>query len=156
MPRIISHLGFGLLIFFIGINHNYSVEKDFNLRVGEVKKFDNYQISFSFLEKENRKNYKAVVGNFTIINSNNNYSYIKLNPVTGRKHQLRKQLLLHGCPVLGDIKYNLSGNKKSRHLMLHAHKISFKINDIKYNFTAEPSKIFNDTIKEKYLKNYSL
>ncbi len=72
MPRIISHFGFGLLIFFIGINHNYSVEKDFNLRVGEVKKFDNYQISFSFLEKEDRKNYKAVVGNFTIINSNNN------------------------------------------------------------------------------------
>jgi cytochrome c-type biogenesis protein CcmF len=33
-PRIISHLGFGLLIFFIGINHHYSVEKDFNLRVG--------------------------------------------------------------------------------------------------------------------------
>ena len=54
------------LIFFIGINHNYSVEKDFNLKVGEVKKFDNYQINFTLLEKEDRKNYKAIIGNFII------------------------------------------------------------------------------------------
>ena len=72
LPRIISHFSFGMLIFFIGINHNYSVEKDFNLKVGEVKKFDNYQINFTLLEKEDRKNYKAIIGNFIIKNLNNN------------------------------------------------------------------------------------
>ena len=30
-PRIISHLGFGLLIFFIGVNFNFSIDKNFNL-----------------------------------------------------------------------------------------------------------------------------
>ena len=29
LSRIISHLGFGLLIFFIGINHTLTIEKDF-------------------------------------------------------------------------------------------------------------------------------
>ena len=38
LPRIISHLSFGFLIFFIGLNHNFSVEKDFNLKLGEIKK----------------------------------------------------------------------------------------------------------------------
>jgi cytochrome c-type biogenesis protein CcmF len=37
-PRIISHLGFGLLVLCIGINHQYSLEVDFNLKVGEKKK----------------------------------------------------------------------------------------------------------------------
>ena len=72
LPRIISHLGFGLLIFFIGINHNYSVEEDFNLKVGEIKNFDNYQIDFQSLEKDYRKNYQAIVGNFILIDSKNN------------------------------------------------------------------------------------
>ena len=40
-PRIISHLGFGLLVLFIGINHQHSVEVDFNLKVGENKKLSN-------------------------------------------------------------------------------------------------------------------
>ena len=71
MPRIISHLGFGLLIFFIGINHNYSIEEDFNLKVGEEKKLENYQISFSSIEKENNKNYEAIIGNFIITDSSN-------------------------------------------------------------------------------------
>ncbi len=76
LPRIISHLGFGLLIFFIGINHNYSIEKDFNLRVGEIKNFDSYQINFKSLEKSDKKNYEAIVGNFILINSKNNLKEI--------------------------------------------------------------------------------
>ncbi len=72
LPRIISHLGFGLLVFFIGINHNYSIEEDFNLKVGEIKNFDNYKINFQSLEKNDRKNYQAVVGNFILLDKKNN------------------------------------------------------------------------------------
>jgi cytochrome c-type biogenesis protein CcmF len=72
--RIISHFGFGLLVFFIGINHNYSIEKDFNLRVGEIKNFQNYSINFISLEKEDRKNYTAIVGNFSIFDKKNSLS----------------------------------------------------------------------------------
>ena len=66
ISRIISHLGFGLLVFFIGINHNFSIEKDFNLKEGEKKIFDNYIIDFKRLKLEENKNYKAVIGEFDI------------------------------------------------------------------------------------------
>ena len=38
ISRILSHLSFGFLIFFIGLNHNFSIEKDFNLKLGKLKK----------------------------------------------------------------------------------------------------------------------
>ena len=75
---------------------------------------------------------------FTLLDSNTNYSLLELNPKTGRKHQLRKQLLIHGCPILGDTKYRTSLNytKKKNTLMLHAHKVNFSIAGSKYNFSA--------------------
>ena len=79
LPRIISHLGFGFLIFFIGINHTFTVEKDFNLQVGETKIFQNYKISFKSLGINEKENYKAIVGNFEIINEPKKISE-KLNP----------------------------------------------------------------------------
>ena len=71
-PRIISHLGFGLLVFFIGINHQYSVEEDFNLKLGENKKFDKYEVYFEELNVEQHGNYKAIVGTFKLINIKKN------------------------------------------------------------------------------------
>jgi 23S rRNA pseudouridine1911/1915/1917 synthase len=80
---------------------------------------------------------------------------VKLSPETGRKHQLRKHLLMIGHPILGDSKYRFSSKNISKrsNLMLHAHKINFSINNLKYNFTAEPPEYFRKFIKEKYLKN---
>ncbi|MFL2889977.1 MAG: heme lyase CcmF/NrfE family subunit [Pelagibacteraceae bacterium] len=69
--RIVSHLGFGLLIFFISINHNFSIENDFNIKVGEKKVFDNYNIKFNSLNLDKRENYKAVIGLFEITNLKN-------------------------------------------------------------------------------------
>jgi len=70
--RVISHLAFGFLILFIGLNYNFSLEKDFNLKLGEKKKFDNYSLEFKDLRLEDFKNYKAVIGEFQINNSQEN------------------------------------------------------------------------------------
>ena len=43
--------------------------------------------------EKNRKIIQKAVSNIKIIKSNDEYSYLELNPITGRKHQLRKQLL---------------------------------------------------------------
>jgi 23S rRNA pseudouridine955/2504/2580 synthase len=94
--------------------------------------------------------------NFSVLSSNNNYSLIKLNPKTGRKHQLRKQLLIRGHPILGDNKYRIESKSKSTKisLMLHAYKINFSIENTKYKFMAELPESFKQVLKEKYLKNY--
>ncbi len=66
--RILSHLGFGLLIFFISINHIFSQESNFNLKLGESKETENYVIKFENLEQFSGNNYKSLIGHFKILN----------------------------------------------------------------------------------------
>jgi len=67
LARIITHASFGFLVLFIGLNHISSVEKDYNMKIGEIKKFDNYSIEFKNLELKDFINYQAVVGEFEIL-----------------------------------------------------------------------------------------
>jgi len=106
-----------------------------------------------YLEGKKQIKVKAIT-HFTVIDSSKNYSLLKLIPETGRKHQLRKQLLLRGYPILGDSKYrfpNKNPSKKNR-LMLHAYKIKFLIDGVKYNYSAEIPSLFKSVLKEKYLE----
>ena len=77
-----------------------------------------------------------------------------MNPITGRKHQLRKQLLNIGNPIVGDDKYFINKKNKIKkshnNLMLHAHKIKFMIDSIKYNYKANYNEIFKKFLKEKF------
>jgi 23S rRNA pseudouridine955/2504/2580 synthase len=109
-----------------------------------------------YYEGKKKTKLKAIT-HFEVLDSTNSYSFIKLKPETGRKHQLRKQMLIHGFPILGDQKYNNNiyyNDKKKNRLMLHAYKINFSIDDNKYNFSADIPYEFNKIIKEKYLRNF--
>ena len=122
--------------------------------LGELKKNKGTFIDMLYhYEKEKKIDTKAIT-HFNVIDSNSRYSLLKLIPETGRKHQLRKQLLIHGHPILGDSKYRISENrgKKKELLMLHAYKINFSIDKMKYNFSAELPLAFKKFLKEKYLK----
>ena len=121
--------------------------------VGELQKNKDTLVDELFHYEGEKKVKTKAITHFTVIDSNNNYSLLKLNPETGRKHQLRKQLLIHGYPILGDSKYRMSVNSgKKNTLMLHAYKINFSIGGTKYNFTAELPISFKNILKEKYLK----
>ena len=100
--------------------------------------------------ENNKKISQKAVSNLKVIKSNEGFSYLELNPITGRKHQLRKQLLKIGCPIIGDDKYFLNSRKriKIKNLMLHAYKIKFMINNIQYNFKAKYNKLFEDFLKK--------
>ena len=102
---------------------------------------------------ENKKKIiQKAISNLKIIKSNEGYSYLELNPITGRKHQLRKQLLNIGCPIIGDDKYFLNDRKKIKikNLMLHAYKIKFMINNVQYNFKAQYNDLFEDFLKKNF------
>jgi cytochrome c-type biogenesis protein CcmF len=77
--RIISHTSFGFLVLFIGLNDIFSVEKDYNIKLGETKKFENYSIQLQNLDLKNYKNYQSVIGKLEIKNINSNQINI-LNP----------------------------------------------------------------------------
>ena len=126
------------------------------IAVGKLNENKGTFIDHLFYNEGPKKIKVEAVTHFQVVDSNNNYSLLKLDPVTGRKHQLRKQLLIHGYPILGDSKYNFlkSKNNKKNLLMLHAYKINFSINGIKHKYIAELPSNFKNFLNEKYLKNY--
>ena len=77
-----------------------------------------------------------------------------MKPITGRKHQLRKQLYAIGNPIYGDQKYKLSSNfkKVNKNLMLHSYQIRFIANDIKHTYTALLPDYFRKLLKTKRLR----
>ena len=66
LSRILSHSGFGLLIFFISVNSIFSLESNFNVKVGDEKHLKNYIVKFKNLETLKSNNYQSVVGYFEI------------------------------------------------------------------------------------------
>ena len=115
---------------------------------GKVKKSIKVMKDDLIYYEKNKKIIQKAISNLKIIKSNESYSFLELNPITGRKHQLRKQLLNIGNPIVGDDKYFLNNKKKIKNLMLHAYKIRFMINNVQYNFKAKYSEIFEDFIKK--------
>ncbi len=79
LASFLSHFGFGILIFFIILNHNFSKEFDFNMKVGESKTIGDMEIKFNNLTIEKRDNFSAVIGDFNIQDVKNHYSK-KLSP----------------------------------------------------------------------------
>ena len=91
---------------------------------------------------------------FKVLDKNSEASLVELKPITGRKHQLRKQLYALGQPIFGDIKYKLSNSSKgiNKNLMLHSYQIKFIIDDIKHTYTALLPDYFRKLLKIKRLR----
>lgn len=53
-----------------------------------------------------------MITNFNVIESKNNISCILFNPITGKKHQIRKHSLEMKCPIIGDDKYGYDRTKE--------------------------------------------
>ena len=122
--------------------------------IGDTIKNKGTLVDNLFHYEGKKKVITKAVTHFSVLDTNGRLSLLQLKPETGRKHQIRKQLLLRGCPIYGDSKYRITDyySKEKNNLMLHAYKIGFSINDVRYNFTAELPIIFKKFLKEKYLK----
>ena len=106
------------------------------------------------LYENDRKIIQKATSYLKILKSNYQYSLLELRPITGRKHQLRKQLYNIGNSIIGDDKYYVKKSKdfvKSKSLMLHAYEIKFMINNVKYNFKADFNEDFKNFIIKKDL-----
>ena len=91
---------------------------------------------------------------FKVLDKNSEASLVELKPITGRKHQLRKQLYALGQPIFGDIKYKLSNSSRglNKNLMLHSYQIKFIIDDVKHTYTALLPDYFRKLLKTKRLR----
>ena len=93
---------------------------------------------------------------YKIIDKNSFFSLVELKPITGRKHQLRKQLFEIGHPIYGDHKYKINYFEKSikKKLMLHSYQIKFMIKNKKFTYKAFLPEHFKKILKSKRL-NFS-
>jgi len=95
---------------------------------------------------------------FKVLDKNSNSSLVEMKPITGRKHQLRKQLFNIGHSIYGDKKYRSSISTKgiNKELMLHSYQIKFMINNKKYTYKALLPDYFKNLLKVKRLNFLNL
>ena len=89
---------------------------------------------------------------YKMISNNQKNSLIQFNPKTGKKHQLRLVAKNLGCPIVGDLKYNLNKAKQKENLKLNAFKLEFVIGKDKYSFKSRLPKDFVDFLISNKIK----
>ena len=89
---------------------------------------------------------------YKVLSYNNKTSLIKFEPKTGKKHQLRVVAKNLGCPIVGDIKYNLNLKKQKENLKLNAFMLEFDIEDNQFKITSSIPKDFTNYLKFKDIK----
>jgi 23S rRNA pseudouridine1911/1915/1917 synthase len=95
----------------------------------------------------NKKDYKQVVNplnprgelreavtHVEVLERSENFTLVKLNPKTGRTHQLRAHMLYIGHPIIGDNAYG--SNVNSKRILLHANLLKFKVDEKDFEFEA--------------------
>ena len=102
----------------------------------------------------NKKIIEKAKTNFKILDKNSNASLVEMKPITGRKHQLRKQLFNIGHSIYGDQKYKSLNSSRgmNKNLMLHSYQIKFIIKNKKYTYKALLPDYFTKLLQNKRLK----
>ena len=120
---------------------------------GEISKTKDL-LDDNLIRYDNKKKIiERAITHYKVLDKNTISTLLLLNPITGRKHQIRKQLSLIDAPIIGDSKYNFSENKinKNNNLMLHAYSIKFMINEKKYKYTVNVPDYFKKMLLKKRL-----
>ena len=128
---------------YIALTHG-KVSNKINILKDDLISYDN-----------DKKIIQKAISHIKVLKTSSDYTYVELNPITGRKHQLRKQLYNIGNPIVGDDKYFTQRRAdktkiKSKNLMLHAYKIKFMIKNLQYNFKAEYKNDFEVFLKKNF------
>ena len=120
---------------------------------GEIND-DNGELNNVLIRYEGKKIIKEKAKTiFKVLDKNSSYSLLEMQPITGRKHQLRKQLYQIGHPIYGDQKYkfNIRNKYTNKDLMLHSYQIRFMINNNKFTYRASLPNYFQKFLKIKKL-----
>lgn len=63
---------------------------------------------------------------YELIGEVGNLHLLKVNPITGRPHQIRVQLASMGCPIWGDLKYGFKKANQDGSIHLHCRSLAFE------------------------------
>ncbi len=112
-------------------------------KIGVIKNYLKENRShFVYVSKDKRGEYAETL--YKVIKTTNNKTIVKINIITGKKHQIRVGFANLGYPIMGDKKYGLNNYPK---LCLHASKLEIKINNKTYVFSSKIPSYINKFIK---------
>ena len=114
----------------------------------EKDKAKNISKAFDF--KSNRaKNAKRSELSYEVLSNLGNHTVLKVNPKTGRPHQIRVQLSKVGMPIKDDVKYGYPKRNRKEGIYLHCRSMAF-IHPVK----KERVEIFANTPDDQIWNNF--
>lgn len=87
---------------------------------------------------------------YELIGQIDGYYLLKINPLTGRTHQIRCQLAYMGCSIVGDNKYGYPRGSRRRTICLHSRALTF-VHPIKGEKMHIEAPLPQDGFWEKFL-----
>lgn len=103
-----------------------------------------WDANITHMLSHDEKTAKPIETRFRIMRCYRHQTLLEVCPVTGRKHQIRKQTAAAGHPIIGDRLYGCRANDKQLpsgravRLFLHAWKLSFTLDGTPYSFESPP------------------
>jgi 23S rRNA pseudouridine1911/1915/1917 synthase len=107
----------------------------------------------SFVYRQEAPGRKKAALRYRIAGSGDNYLFIKIALITGRRHQIRAQLADAGMCIKGDLKYGARRSEKNGGIRLHARSLVFPNPSLKTEkiiVTAQPP--YMDSLWEAFLQ----
>ena len=133
------------------LTENIPQEKDGFL---EDLLYKNAKKNKSFVDEKKSKKSLLSKLKYEVISNLDNYYFLKINPITGRHHQIRAQLSHVKAYIKGDLKYGAKRSNPDGSISLHARSLEFlhPIKKIKIKIICPPPK---DNIWDVVLKEFN-
>ena len=127
--------------------------KDENARMAKIKKNPANASANEERGLHGKKGIKAMANNslevitkYTVLATSKTHSYLLVEPITGRFHQIRAHLAYAGFPLAGDKKYGGKPTQYARNQLLHCHRLI--AHELELNLQAPPPENFARCIKD--------
>ena len=91
---------------------------------------------------------REAITEFKVLSSDDKYSWIELNLITGRNHQIRAHLEYLKTPIVNDILYgaNHNENLEKNMICLQAFKLKFLLSNENFEFTIDQPDYFSSIL----------
>jgi 23S rRNA pseudouridine1911/1915/1917 synthase len=95
---------------------------------GQLKHYLTYdnKLNITYTSDEPKAGADEALLHYQVLQHFDNFMLLRIDLITGRKHQIRAQLSALGVPIRGDIKYGSKRTNPDGTIDLHAYKLQFQ------------------------------
>jgi 23S rRNA pseudouridine1911/1915/1917 synthase len=95
---------------------------------GQLKHYLTYdnKLNITYTSDEAKAGADEALLHYQVLQQFDNFMLLRIDLITGRKHQIRAQLSALGVPIRGDIKYGSKRTNPDGTIDLHAYKLQFQ------------------------------